>query len=446
MSFAARRAKPRKITVAASDSESSDDRPKRPTTLSVRKKLNVNISTSSATAAATAAEPSAQLAPLPFPRPRKKPTAATRLSFGGDSTDADTSEPAFTPKKAALSRKAVERNAAKRALELEKLSISPAERVTYSKEYLEELRNAQKVATPDLPAMDDDVVMVDLDEAQAADVHMAEAGGPSAVAVVGGGGGVGIMDEGVVRVMKARRKERATAAKAEDFISLHDDASDEGGRNEIMLRPRQKKESRLARPEDFNDDEEIANYVEDEERVLLTNSKSARREQERKRKQAIRATIAEAEGADDEGAESDVSRDSLVEEWERDQIRKGAFSNNEHVAKGLEGELEALARNPPTVTALPDIGDVVARLVGTMRAMEIRKAQTEQQIRALELEKRQIKEREDMVQTRLKEAAVQYEKLRKETGIGGGGAGPEGVADRGLESFGNTPIRVTVEE
>ncbi|KAI5846953.1 nineteen complex-related protein 2-domain-containing protein [Tricharina praecox] len=290
--------------------------------------------------------------------------------------------------------------------------------------------------------------MVDLDEAQAADVDMAEVGKSSVLTVVGGGGGggTGIMDEGLVRVMKARRKERAAAAKAGDFISLHDDASDEDGRNEIMLRPKKKKESRLARPDDFNDDDEIANYVDDEERVLLTNSKSARREQERRRKQAIRMTIAEAEGADDEGAESDLSRDSLVEEWERDQIRKGAFSNNEHAAKGLEGELEALARNPPTATALPDIEDVVARLVGTLRAMEIRKAQTARQIEVLVLEKRQIKEREEMVQTRLKEAAGQYEKLRKETGIGGGGAGPEGIADRGLESFGNTPIRATEEE
>jgi predicted nucleic acid-binding Zn-ribbon protein len=109
----------------------------------------------------------------------------------------------------------------------------------------------------------------------------------------------------------------------------------------------------------------------------------------------------------------------------------------------LEGELEALARNPPTATQLPDIKDVVARLGATLKAMEIRKSSTERQIEMLIQEKKEIKEREEMVQTRLKEAGEQYEKLKKETNIGG--AGPEGVVDRGLESFGNTPIKVSTD-
>jgi hypothetical protein len=427
MSFSARRnAKPRKIAVA---SDSEDDRPP-VSTLPIRKK---------ASAAST---------PTSESRPKKKATAAaaTRLSFGGDPTDADTSEPAFMPKKSALSRKAMERNAAKKALGLENLSLTPPsaalgqERVNYSKEYLEELRSVQMVATPTAEGTEsgEDAVMVDLTGEEAADVDMAEAGGSSAAVTTTGQ--TQIMDEGLVRVMKARRGR----AKGRDFISLHDDASDSEGGNEIMLRPKKKKESRLARAEDFNDDEEIANYVDDAERVLLTNSKSARREQERRRRQAIRETIAEAEGADDEGAESDVSKDSLVEEWERDQIRKGAFSSNDHAPRGLEGELETLARNPPAVMALPEIGDVVKRLEATFKVMEIRKAQTERQIEALVAERREIRGREAMVQTRLKEAAGQYERLRKETGIGG--AGPEGVVDRGLESFGSTPITAAAEE
>jgi hypothetical protein len=408
MSFAARRtAKPRKIAAA---SESEDDAP-------------------------------SPVVHKPTPPTKKKP-GSTRLSFGVDPTDADASEPAtFVPKKSALSRRAMERNAAKRSvgLGLERLSVAAQERVEYSKEYLEELRRGQMV-TP-ATEEEEDAVMVDLNGEEIADVDMADA----SALVPQPTSQTQIMDEGMVRVMKARRRERAAAAKAgvDDFISLDDD---DNNRREIQLRPKKKKESRLARMEDFADDEEIANYVDDAEPVLLTKSKSARREQERRRKQEIRETIAEAEGADDEGAESDVSKDSLVEEWERDQIRKGAFQSKEGAPRGLDAELEALARNPPTVMPLPEMADVVKRLEATLKAMEIRKAQTERQIEALVAERREIKEREGMVQTRLKEAAEQYEKLRKETGLGAAGA--EGVVpvDRGLESFGSTPITAAVEE
>jgi hypothetical protein len=410
MSFTTRRtAKPRKIAAAE---ESEDDAP----SPVVRK-------------------------PTPSAATKKKP-GSTRLSFGIDPTDADASEPtaAFVPKKSALSRKAMERNAAKKSLGLglERLSVTAQERVEYSKEYLEELRRGQMV-TP-ATEQEEDAVMVDLNGDEMADVDMAEA----TALVPQPTSQTQIMDEGMVRVMKARRKERAAAAKAgaDDFISLNDDDD----RGEIMLRPKKKKESRLARMEDFNDDEEIANYVDDAEPVLLTKSKSARREQERRRKQEIRETIAEAEGADDEGAESDVSKDSLVEEWERDQIRKGAFQSKEGAPRGLEAELETLARNPPTAMPLPDMADVVNRLEATLKAMEIRKAQTERQIEALVAEKREIREREGMVQTRIKEAAEQYEKLRKEAGIGAAGAGGVAPVDRGLENFGSTPITAAVEE
>ncbi|KAA8905469.1 nineteen complex-related protein 2-domain-containing protein [Sphaerosporella brunnea] len=411
MSFTARRTtKPRKIAQA---SDSEDDRPT--PVLAIRKKAASS----------------------------KK--SASRLSFfgeGGDPTDADTSEPAFMPKKSALSRKAIERNAAKRALGIERLSIAP-QTVSYSREDLEELRRGQMV-TPTTTATEveeeEDTVMVDLTSQGIGDVDMGEAG-----AVIGAGQ-TQIMDEGLVRVMKTRRRERAAAAKAgaNDFMSLHDDASDDAS-GELMIRSRKKKERRLARREDFDDDEEIAIYVDDAERVLLTNSGSARREQARRRKQAIRETIAEAEGADDEGEESDVSKDSLVEEWERDQIRKGVFGDRGNAPRGLDGELEALARNPPAVTPLPEMSHVVRKLEATLKAMEIRKDRTEKQIEALVAEKKKIRDREQMVQARLKEAAAQYERLRKETGVA---PGSEGVVsmDRGLESFGSTPITAAVEE
>jgi hypothetical protein len=45
-----------------------------------------------------------------------------------------------------------------------------------------------------------------------------------------------------------------------------------------------------------------------------------------------------------------------------------------------------------------------------------------------------------MVQEGLTKAGAEYESRSKNTGLAGGG--PDGVVSRGLESFGNTPIRV----
>lgn len=262
--------------------------------------------------------------------------------------------------------------------------------------------------------------------------------------VDGDGGGTQIMDEGMVRVMKARRAERAAAAKAgvDDFISL-DVSGDDDGRSGLVLRPTnktKKKESRLARP-DGDDAEEIANYVDDAERVLLlpSTSKAMRRQQERRRKQAIADTIAEAEaggGGDDGDGGSDVSRDSLVEGFERDQIRKGAFAAAGR--RGIEAELDALARNPPAVQALPSIGSVVARLEARLHEVEMRKKLAERQVEMLLREKHEIREHEDNVQARIKEAGGKYEQLRRDASHANALPPAE---DRGLESFGNTPIR-----
>ena len=466
MSFAARRAKPRKIAARADgdddDGDDDNDNDGAPAVVVVRRPPKSGTTTTKTAAAAAAVT-------------RKIPAPA-RLSFGfggsgdaaeegGDSGGGGTT--VFVPKKSALSRQAMERNAAKKkehkkkppmGVGMERLAIAPEpERVSYSKEYLAELRSAQLPPPPPTPDAQQGEEGEEVGD-DGADGHGGDDGDDTAMAVMvdRGGGGTQIMDEGVVRVMKARRAERAAAAKAgvDDFISLDVSADDHG--SELVLRPtnKKKKESRLAQP-DGDDAEEIANYVDDAERVLLLPStgKAARRQHERRRKQAIADTIAEAEaeagggggGGDDGDGGSDVSRDSLVEGFERDQIRKGAFAAAGELAggrRGAEAELDALARNPPAAQALPPIGSVVARLEARLHEVEMHKKLAERQIEMLLREKREIREHEDAVQARLKEAGDKYEQLRQDAGHAAAADALAPAGDRGLESFGNTPIRV----
>lgn len=321
-------------------------------------------------------------------------------------------------------------------------ATSASERPSYSKEYLEELKSS----TPTKPVPEeeeeeegdggDDYDMILDDDVMA----VVKAGNQRAIARLDDmapAGTTGILDEGLVRALKARRAERSTRSKAGDFISLNGDEDLDDGDGEILLKSKKKK-SRLRGLDDGGfDDEDMEKYVEDEQIVL--GGKAAQREQERRRREGIRDTINQAEGINsDDDADSDFSRDSVAEEWERDQIRKGAFSTN---APGpVASDLEMLTRQPPKVTPLPNLKDALKRLEDSLAAMEFRKTQTARQVEMLVHEKREIAQRENMVQDRLKKAGEEYEKLRRELGMGGGG--PEGLVSRGLESFGNTPIRV----
>jgi hypothetical protein len=88
-------------------------------------------------------------------RPKIKKRSSLRLSFGPDeaSSTAEGGE-SFVPKKSALSRKAIEKNAARKsglaagAIGMERLNLTPGvEQPTYSKEYLiEEQRLYREMA------------------------------------------------------------------------------------------------------------------------------------------------------------------------------------------------------------------------------------------------------------------------------------------------------------
>ncbi|CUS12171.1 unnamed protein product [Tuber aestivum] len=378
-------------------------------------------------------------------RPKVKKSSGVRLSFGPDtSTAGDEKSEVFTLKKSALSRKASERNAVKKSghsagvIGMEHLNLTPsADRPTYSKEYLEELRSN----TPVIPlSQHTDLEVEDVDmNVVAADIPKKNKN--TALARYGESSkqGTVIPDEGWVRAMKARRAEKAARAKAGDYISLNMGSDD--GDGEILLKSK-KKESRVQRAdENMYDEEELEKFIEDGGIVL--GGKAAQRAHDRKRRENIRDAIKEAEGVHDDSMDMDSdSRDSLAEEWEKDQLKKGDFSNSS--GGGISRDLEMLSRQPPRVTPLPNLDDALQRLEETLAAMEFKKAQKVRQMEALQAEKQEISEREAMVQERLQKASEEYEKLRGSLEIGGGGGGA-GIISRGLESFGNTPIRISEE-
>ncbi|KAI5810665.1 nineteen complex-related protein 2-domain-containing protein [Pyronema omphalodes] len=415
-----RRAKPRRIGAesASEDEATTTSSPaavviKKPSTKPAKSKVRKPITIDSGSEEETVVRKPVPKSKTASASSTPKPKAA-KLSFGTAEEDGETET--FAMKKSNLSRKAMERNAAR----VVGMEVRTAEHVSYSAEALAALRQEQ-VAAPIQEG--EGLAGDDIDMLEGATIVSADEEENNGQLISTNDDSVPqIMDPAYVRVMKERRAARAAAAKhdstAEDFISL----TANGDNQLVKSSKKSKKESRLVK-DDFNDMEEIENYAEDAGALLANpGSKSARREEERQRKAQIAEMIAEA---------SDISED---EEWQKEQIRKGVFTE---AGPGIDGELEALAKNPPVAQPLPDVGEVVRRLEGMLKAMKLRKKQTEMKVEELLREKKEIAEREGMVQSRLKEAGEMYEKLRAEVGGAGEGVTP---VDRGLESFGNTPI------
>lgn len=366
----ARRPKPRKIPAA---SESEDEapkviRPKKPTKL---------------TPVAAASKP-------------KKPL---RLSFAPGAAAAaedDEEEPAFVPKKSLLSQKATARNAARRELPMD---VTPRqEQVSYSSEYLAALKAEQNEGGP----KEGDVITItdDVDS----DISMRE------VAVYDPTPAAAIPDAAMVRHLKQRRAERKgmpAAAQEENFISLGGGAKKDGGR----LQP-------------VEDDDELATFIEDAEKPILSNTRRARREAEEQRRKMIAQAIA---------GSSESESSSGEEEFADGQIRAGAGGQR----KGFDELMEEM----PGPGSVPGIEEVVRRLGGLLGEVQGGRTRVQGMLEEVGREKKEIAEREGVLKERLNEAGVAYERLKGEMGLGGMQEEEAGVVKpRGLESFG-TPIR-----
>ncbi|KAK6612723.1 hypothetical protein H4I96_01936 [Botrytis cinerea] len=357
---------------------------------------------------------------------KKKRPASSRLSFGvGDiisGSDAENLEDdeSFTLVKKPLSRKVTEGNAKKintrvplpmrtRDEDGDGDGDSDMGRPSYSKDYLKELKSSQASAMREL-----------------ADVEIGEE----------------------KNRFWMRRKERKEGENGEgkDFISLNDDEPD-GGRITSLL-PRQKKpESRLVR-----DDEEIMEGFEefvDDGRISL--GKKQEREEKRRRKKEMADLIQQAEGSSDE--ESDDSEAERRAAYEAAQTKAGMDGLHKHDDAAAAREENQI---PARITPIPVLSECLERLQNTLSTMELELSKRKKKIEEGEREKLEIGKREQEVQVLLTQAGQRYAALKADASIkelemsdvkGLVDASSEmakekiGAGDRGLESFGNTPVR-----
>jgi hypothetical protein len=328
-----------------------------------------------------------------------------------------------TPKRGALSRVAIHKNAAKRSSLLpNELPHRPVddedERPSYNAASLRALKDSTPSTPKDLTsAATSDVESVS-SGTQALDISskfgssLARYGQPSA-----------IPSATEIAEKKARRARLAKEQEA-DFISLDpddpmlDDDEDldpnvmRDERGNLVLKPKDKyglSESRLV----HEDEDIMENFDEFTEDGKIHLGRKAEAEAERKRRQDMAAQIAEAEGASDE--DSDDSERERKEAYEASQTRHGTYGQNvtENDATNLR------PRTPPIITPLPSLDGAIERLRKQLSEMQSARMQKLQDLEGLQQQKVALAEDEVRIQKALKETAEKFDLLRKEKGIGG---------------------------
>lgn len=309
------------------------------------------------------------------------------------------------------------------------------ERPTYSKDYLDELKSATPNAPKSLrglhPTAEDEDVL-DISELEGA--MIVDTNEKSSPAIIPG--------EAEIREKKERR---ARLAHEQDFISLNDDEG--SGRQLSFLPQRNKAESRLVR-EDEDLGEGFDEFVDDG-RISL--GKKQEREARRRQRKEMADMIHHAEGTSDEEDDSDAETRAA---YEAAQTRAGM----DGLHKPGDDADASIMQMPSRITPLPGLSECLERLRTTMMTMEQDMERRHKNMAELEKEKNEILAREVEVQELLKHAGARYAALK---------AGPNEeiptehrtileahngltdcvFADRGLDSFGNTPtIRPEVEE
>lgn len=337
--------------------------------------------------------------------------------------DGDQESEVAVPKRHGLGRKAIERSAAQRTWTPSVSSDQPSTRVgqdqdrpSYSSEYLKELRDS----TPSTPKSTDDEKDRTVDVA-AKFGELMTVSAPSA-----------IPSEAEIREKKARRARLALerGAKEDDFIALDDETGNDDDWD-ARVRGETVQDTRLVR-----DDEDFAEgfdeYVEDGK---ISLGRKAEREQKRKEREAMRELIDDAEGLSDE-------EDSDLEE-------KAAYEASQTKAAMGHGRSDRLdrPRTPPKMTSLPRLASSLERLRSSLAAMETSKTQMISRMEELRREKEDIADREVEIQSLIQEAGENYERLKKEAGLGVNADGDtSGTLEksRGLESIG-VPLRSSSE-
>ncbi|KAI9710116.1 MAG: hypothetical protein M1820_002918 [Bogoriella megaspora] len=376
-----------------------------------------------------------------------KPKKSSRLSFGPSTTanasSGDSEDPSndsiFTPKKSTLSRLAAS-NALKARASTENLSLRGTtdtegddeetdDAPTYSASYLQELRNA----TPRTPASSSDD-----------DANLAKGTKELDIAAKFGVGASTstsnplIPSEAEIREKKERRARLAREEQAEEgFIGLDEDDEEVGEETEdefgnvVLRRKSAKGETRLVREEE--DEDLMEDLVEEGGRVVL--GRKAEREERRRRRKEREEMIRDAEeGDEDEGARH--------VEFERSQTAAGTYGLSYQEREERERREKERARLPKKVVPNRSVSEILKELRDRREEMKNEKEALVKQLDELIQEGEDIANDEQRVEQLLKQKEEELQKLVADIGKEGVNGGSIDVAmrDRGLESYGATPV------
>lgn len=371
-------------------------------------------------------------------RQKKRPNKSSRLSFGGDGTDAGDGEPpeVFTPKKVTLGKRVLENSALRRGLSTSGLPLRSVgdddDRPRYSKEYLEELQSS----TPNTPQ---NVSTVHFDDTDAMDLDASELDGALVVdtsELTITKPPTTILAEAEIREKKERR---ARLAKQQNFISLEDDDDEE--EEDGYLNKKKKDDTRLiAEDEDLG--EGFDDYVED---GGLSLGKRAEKERRKRERQQMVEMINTAEGND-----SDSSSDSDAERriaYEAAQTRAGL----DGLKKPRKDPAEELLQVPPKITPLPSLPECLARLHLSLKGMEEEMKSRNAQVERLRQEREEITKREGEVQALLDDTGRKYQEAMGHPKVEDGSIPTSATAaeltgERGLESLGTPKAKANGDE
>ncbi|EGS17124.1 uncharacterized protein CTHT_0074550 [Thermochaetoides thermophila DSM 1495] len=394
----------------------------------------------------------------------KKRPAASRLSFGpsaGAEDDDEEAEVVIQPRKM-LNQRAVENSALRANSSLPTRFGGEENRPKYSKEYLAELQSAtfntpQNLA--DLKIHDDDEMQLDEMELEGALIV------PSNEVAVPGASTTQTTHIPTEAEIRERKERRARLAHEAKFIPLDDEfnSDNEGAQpsHPILNLPSKQKrrDTRLIR-EDEDLYEGFDEFVSDGNLALGRKAEKAVLQRHR---QEMAELIEAAQAEDNDEAASDDSEAEERAAYEEAQVRaamdglRGKY-REEHLERGGGADLYE-GRGPddiPRMKPLPKLGDVLQRIREAIQGLEGEVVRKRSRIEGLEKEKAEILVREKEVQEILNQAGQKYQEV-----VGGLGvhnvpkivAGqsplrpfPPGLAremptERGLESYGATPIR-----
>ncbi|KAF3342245.1 hypothetical protein HYQ45_002502 [Verticillium longisporum] len=365
---------------------------------------------------------------------QKKRASTSRLSFGPGQGAGDA---AFsTPKKSSLGQQAAENSAIKKPgfthrLPMRRFNDDEEDRPRYSKEFLDELQSS----TPNTPqpisslrGTSDDEMELDPSELEGAlivnESTYSEAPVPQQTNILSN------------TEIQERKQRRARLAREEDFISLDDEGDD---RTDGKV----SENTRLV-PEDEDLGEGFDDFVED---GGLSLGKKAEREEKARRRREMAEQIQMAEGNSEESSdESDAERRAA---FEAAQTRSGMDGLSKPEKRD---PAEALLQVPAKITPLPELDGCLEKLSLSLRGMEGALREKQTALDRLKAEREAILAREGEVQALLDEAGKRYTSI-----LGGSGSTLEAgqsparqiqnpgmselAVERGLESFGTTPVR-----